>query len=147
MPQQKREILNVFKNKRGEVKKFWCQEGTPFFPLTPIWGQANPRSYRVSRGFWFPALRLLFHVNPASRIKIFTFIGPLRCQGHSIKQSAFYISVRRKSAIFVLYVCVLETPSSYYRIVSNPFPWLSVSNDMAFLGMLHPNDIKVVLTL
>ena len=43
-------------------------------------------------------------------------------------------------------MCVL-TSSSYYRIVSNPFPWLSVSNGMAFLGMLHPNDIKVVFTL
>ena len=73
-------------------------------------------------------------------------VGSLRCQGHSIKQIAFYISSRRKSTIFVLHVCVL-TSSSYYRIVSNPFPCLSVSNDMAFLGMLHSNDIKVVLTL
>ena len=55
-------------------------------------------------------------------------------------------SIRRKSIIFVLHVCVL-TSSSYYRIVSNPFPCLSVSNGMAFLGMLHPNDIKVVFTL
>ena len=62
------------------------------------------------------------------------------------KKIVFYISIRRKSTIFVLHVCVL-TSTSYYRIVSNPVPWLSVSNGMAFLGMLHPIDINVVFTL